>query len=113
MVLGTALEDAGGATHAMTGLLGHVTSFARRRINLGYRRARLLADSPLGTAGRSVRGHEFHYSQVVEPGGDEPLAEIEDAAGRSLGASGARRGHVTGAFFHAIAMDGDEGTADA
>lgn len=113
MVLGRALEDADGATHEMTGLLGHVTSFARRRINLGYRRARLLADSPLGMAGSSVRGHEFHYSQVVEPGGDEPLAEIEDAAGRSLGASGARRGHVTGAFFHAIAMDGDEGPARA
>src|SRR5690606_435248 len=34
MVLGAALEDAGGVTHAMTGLLGHVTSFARRKMNL-------------------------------------------------------------------------------
>ena len=29
MVLGRALEDADGVTHPMTGLLGHVTSFAQ------------------------------------------------------------------------------------
>jgi cobyrinic acid a,c-diamide synthase len=103
MVLGRALEDADGVTHPMAGLLGHVTSFARRRMNLGYRRARLLADSPLGGAGATVRGHEFHYSRLVEPGGDAPLAELFDGAGQPLGASGARRGRVSGTFFHAIA----------
>lgn len=105
MVLGAALEDADGVTHRMAGLLGHVTSFAKRRINLGYRRARLLADSPIGPAGSAVRGHEFHYSRVIEPGRDEPLAALSDAAGNALGPSGARRGHVTGTFFHAIAGD--------
>ncbi|TIU16806.1 MAG: cobyrinic acid a,c-diamide synthase, partial [Mesorhizobium sp.] len=39
MVLGEALEDAGGETHRMLGLLGHSTSFARRKMNLGYREA--------------------------------------------------------------------------
>lgn len=109
MVLGQALEDADGVTHEMTGLLGHATSFAKRRINLGYRRARLLADCPLGKAGQSVRGHEFHYSRLVESGADLPLAEIEDAAGNPLGGTGARRGNVTGAFFHAIAREPGDG----
>ena len=68
MVLGRALEDADGVTHPMTGLLGHVTSFAKRKMNLGYRQARLLADAPIGRAGATVRGHEFHYSRLVEPG---------------------------------------------
>jgi len=36
-------------------------------------------------------------------GGDEPLAELADAQGRSVGTAGGRRGHVTGTFFHAIA----------
>jgi cobyrinic acid a,c-diamide synthase len=103
MVLGQALEDAGGATHAMTGLLGHVTSFAQRRMNLGYRQARLLGDCAIGRAGAVVRGHEFHYARVVEPGADAPLAEIADALGQPLGRAGGRRGRVTGAFFHAIA----------
>ena len=52
MVLGESLEDADGVSHRMLGLLGHATSFAHRKLHLGYRQARLLADSPLGKAGR-------------------------------------------------------------
>ena len=103
MVLGAAIEDAEGVTHAMTGLLGHVTSFAKRRINLGYRQATLLDDCVIGRTGDAIRGHEFHYSRVIEPGNDAPLATLRDATGRDLGASGSRRGTVTGCYFHAIA----------
>lgn len=105
MVLGRAIEDGGGATHAMAGLLGHATSYAQRRMNLGYRRARLLGPAPIGPAGARVRGHEFHYSRVIEAGADAALAELADGEGRPLGPSGARRGAVTGTFFHAIAME--------
>lgn len=103
MVLGEALEDADGTTHRMLGLLGHSTSFARRKMNLGYRQARLLADCPLGAAGTSVRGHEFHYARITDPGNDAPLADMADGEGRPLGPAGARRGNVSGTFFHAIA----------
>jgi cobyrinic acid a,c-diamide synthase len=103
MVLGAGLVDAQGQRHAMLGLLGHATSFAKRKMNLGYRQARLRAESPLGPAGVTVRGHEFHYAQVIEPGADEPLADIADGQGNALGTSGARRGNVSGTFFHAIA----------
>ena len=51
----------------------------------------------------TVRGHEFHYAQLLAPGDDEPLADLSDGQGQPLGASGGRRGHVTGTFFHAIA----------
>jgi cobyrinic acid a,c-diamide synthase len=105
MVLGEAIEDAAGARHAMAGLLGHITSFARRRLHLGYRRATLLADGPLGPAGTRLRGHEFHYASVVQRGGDAPFAAIADGEGRPLGMEGSRRGLVTGSFFHAIAAD--------
>ena len=37
MVLGQSIEDAAGQRHAMTGLLGHATSFAKRKLHLGYR----------------------------------------------------------------------------
>ncbi|MGN6145578.1 MAG: cobyrinate a,c-diamide synthase [Mesorhizobium sp.] len=103
MVLGEALEDADGTTHRMLGLLGHSTSFARRKMNLGYRQAHLLADCPLGPAGTRVRGHEFHYARITEPGNDAPLADMADGEGRPLGLAGARRGMVSGTFFHAIA----------
>jgi cobyrinic acid a,c-diamide synthase len=103
MMLGQWLEDANGVRHPMAGLLGHTTSFARRKLHLGYRVARLLADCPLGAAGALIRGHEFHYATPITPGDDAPLAELADGQGMTLGRCGARRGLVTGAFFHAIA----------
>jgi cobyrinic acid a,c-diamide synthase len=108
MVLGEGIEDAAGQRHAMAGLLDHATSFAARKLHLGYRKARLLGDGPLGSAGGVIRGHEFHYASLLSPAGrDEPFAELSDGNGKALGTSGGRRGRVTGTFFHAIA------TADA
>lgn len=103
MVLGRSIEDADGVTHAMLGLLGHATSFAKRKMNLGYRQATLAAPCPLGSAGSVVRGHEFHYAQTVQRDDDTPLGELADGQGNPLGGFGGRRGHVTGTFFHAIA----------
>ena len=103
MVLGESLEDATGKPHAMTGLLGHATSFAKRKLHLGYRSARLLADTVLGSKGATVRGHEFHYASLTAAGDDESFAELADGEGRALGHAGGRRGRVSGTFFHAIA----------
>jgi cobyrinic acid a,c-diamide synthase len=103
MVLGEGLEDADGHRHAMTGLLGHATSFAARKLHLGYRTARLRADTMLGRRDAVLRGHEFHYATLISEGDDEAFAELADAEGRALGPAGGRRGRVTGAFFHAIA----------
>jgi cobyrinic acid a,c-diamide synthase len=104
MVLGQGLEDGDGVRHAMAGLLGHATSFARRKLQLGYREARLVVDSPIGPAGSMVRGHEFHYATLISPGDDAPLADLVDGQGRPLGRCGGRRNRVTGTFFHAIAQ---------
>ncbi len=103
MVLGDTLEDAEGVTHPMMGLLSHQTSFAKRKMNLGYRQATLLNTCPLGAEGQTVRGHEFHYARVVHPGNDEALATIADGLGNPIGMSGGRRGNVSGSFFHGIA----------
>ncbi len=103
MVLGESLEDAAGRRHAMTGLLGHATSFACRKLHLGYRTARLLADGVLGRSGTIVRGHEFHYASLTSTGRDEPFAELTDSEGRGAVRAGGRRVRVTGTFFHAIA----------
>jgi cobyrinic acid a,c-diamide synthase len=105
MVLGEGLEDANRARHAMTGLLGHATSFADRKLHLGYRQARLLCGTPLGSAGAIIRGHEFHYATLISPGGDPPLLELRNGQGQLLGSSGGRRGYVSGCFFHAIARE--------
>jgi cobyrinic acid a,c-diamide synthase len=103
MVLGQGIEDADGKRHAMTGLLQLETSFARRSLHLGYRRARLRADGVLGATGGAIMGHEFHYARILSVG-DEPLVDCQDAAGAAVPEAGARRGTVSGTFFHAICM---------
>ncbi len=103
MVLGATLEDASGERHAMLGLLSHATSFAKRRLHLGYREATLLADAAPGPRGAVLRGHEFHHASTVDPGCDAPLARVTDAQGDDLGPAGSVRGKVSGSFFHMIA----------
>jgi cobyrinic acid a,c-diamide synthase len=89
----------------MTGLLGHATSFAKRKLHLGYREARLLSDSALGSAGAILRGHEFHYAALIERRNDMPFVDLRDERGNPLGPSGGGRGRVTGTFFHMIAQE--------
>ena len=104
MVLGEGLIDKDGMRHAMTGLLGLETSFAARRMHLGYRLAELTVDMPGHASGARLRGHEFHYATIVSQP-DTPLAVVRDANGAEVAESGSRRGHVTGTFFHLIAED--------
>jgi cobyrinic acid a,c-diamide synthase len=101
MVLGLGLEDADGRRHEMTGLLGLETSFAKRKLHLGYRRARLQRDCSLGSEGTEVFGHEFHYASTVSVRGDS-LVDCRDASGVSVPEQGVRQGSVTGTFFHVI-----------
>lgn len=101
MALGQALVDAQGERHAMAGLLGLETSFAKRKMHLGYRLATLCTPMPGFGAGARLRGHEFHYASILEAP-DDPLAEVVDANGAGVPETGSRRGLVTGSFFHLI-----------
>jgi cobyrinic acid a,c-diamide synthase len=102
MALGAGLVDAQGVRHEMAGLLALETSFAKRKMHLGYRAARLTAPMPGFAAGADLRGHEFHYATILSQT-DAPLAEVTDATGAQVAETGSRRGHVTGSFFHLIA----------
>ncbi len=103
MVLGQSLTAADGTVHPMAGLLAASFSFAKRKLALGYRVARLAGDHGLGPAGTVWKGHEFHYASA-EPGepADAPFAVVEDAQGLPQ-PGGSRRGSVSGSFFHLVA----------
>ena len=109
MTLGASLTDASGQEWPMAGLLDVKTSFAKRKMNLGYRDVTLLQDGCLGAKGARLRGHEFHYATITEQGQDEPLAMARDAYGSAPTPSGSRRGQVSGSFFHVVAQAPDEG----
>jgi cobyrinic acid a,c-diamide synthase len=102
MTLGQSLIDPRGQGHDMAGLLPITTSFAERRLHLGYRRMRLLGASPLGQSGATYRGHEFHYATLLDAGGAPPLFDVTDARGQSRGPDGAQVGAAAGSFLHLI-----------
>lgn len=107
MALGAGLVDAEGKRHRMAGVLGLETSFAQRRMHLGYRLAELSAPMPGLGAGQRLRGHEFHYATILSQP-DAPLARVTDATGAPVAETGSIRvlaggGRVSGTFFHLIA----------
>jgi len=108
MVLGKILVDGDGQSHVMAGLLGLETSFAQRRMHLGYRDVELDAgaalgsDNVLGGPGARFRGHEFHYAKVIKEGPGAPLFRSRDVAGDDLGLVGLAEGRVMGSFIHLI-----------
>lgn len=97
MVLGDGLVDAEGHRHAMAGLLRLETSFAKRRLHLGYR--------SLEARGGPWRGkftaHEFHYASTIRADGT-PLFRAWNAEGESLPDMGLINGSVSGSFAHII-----------
>jgi cobyrinic acid a,c-diamide synthase len=102
MALGRHLIDGHGEGHIMAGLLPLTTSFAEPRLQLGYRRIRLLQSTPLGKAGTAYRGHEFHYATLLEAGSAPALFDATDARGQPLGPVGAQVGKAAGSFMHLI-----------
>ncbi|HJN25074.1 MAG TPA: cobyrinate a,c-diamide synthase [Rhodospirillales bacterium] len=108
MVLGKGLTDKDGARHVMAGLLPLETSFAKRRLHLGYREVELDAGAALGSGkvlgnpGQRYRGHEFHYATVTNESPGAPLFKASNAAGDDLGLVGLADGRVMGSFIHMI-----------
>jgi cobyrinic acid a,c-diamide synthase len=100
MVLGDAIIDGDGTSHAMAGLLPLTTSFATRKLQLGYRQLK-----PLNATWKAnLRGHEFHYSTITSKGAADPLFHASDAAGNDLGMIGQRVGNVMGSYAHVISQ---------
>lgn len=104
MALGQAIIDAEGRSQSMAGLLPLVTDFQNRKMHLGYRQARLKADTPFGRAGSRFRGHEFHYATLHSQAEGGSLFEAWDAKSAALGGMGLIRNRVFGSFLHLIAQ---------
>lgn len=102
MVLGDALLDGDVERRRMLGLLPVTTSFAARKLSLGYRRLTPRAGAPWT---QTLRGHEFHYATIVAAGAAEPLFDAEDAGGAPLGTMGLQVGSVSGSFAHVISQE--------
>lgn len=97
MTLGNGLIDASGTPHAMAGLLPLETSFATRRLHLGYRTLTAAQGPFPGT----WAAHEFHYATTLRADGPA-LFTATDAEGTALAPMGLTLGRVSGSFAHLI-----------
>ncbi len=97
MMLGDGLIDADGNAHKMAGLLRLQTSFAERKLHLGYR----MLQATQGPMAGQYCAHEFHYSTTQHTQG-KPLFAMTDAEGTALPDAGLIEGSVMGSFAHII-----------
>ncbi|MEO1918898.1 MAG: cobyrinate a,c-diamide synthase, partial [Paracoccaceae bacterium] len=85
MALGESLTDSDGAEHRMLGFLPVRTSFAARKLHLGYRGLTPICDLPWAGP---LNGHEFHYASVIEESSEGRLFGAQDSLGENLGGVG-------------------------
>ncbi len=99
MFLGESLEDGDGRRWPMVGALPLRTRMEPRLRALGYREVTARLDTPFGPAGIRFRGHEFHYSTLVDDGG---LPRAWGWTGRrGEGSGGFLRGRTLASYVHA------------
>lgn len=79
-----------GEIHSMVGALDIVCRMSGRA-KLGYRKVESICDTPIAVAGTGLRGHEFHYSEVV--------SNDETQRAYRISASGELEGYSKGALL--------------
>lgn len=70
------LIDAQGCSYPMAGVLDASAHMHTGLQSLGYREARLLSPAPFGIPSKNLRGHEFHWSDIVFTATYRPLCEL-------------------------------------
>ena len=103
MYLGRTLTTGDGADHPLAGVLPLRTAMLQRLRVLGYADVRWDVDSLWGAAGETIRGHEFHYSEMLD--GPRPsdgwlsAATVRRRRGQAV-RSGFRRGNILAGYVH-------------
>jgi len=94
------IELPGGQRLPLTGVLPASCHMRESRQRLGYTQAKSLHDTFLGAAGTYLRGHEFHWSEVVPDADCDALFELKDTRGRRSEAAGMQLGAICASYFH-------------
>ncbi len=98
MYLADGIVDFDGQSHAMAAVVPGWSVLDRPRLSLGYRTATSQNASFLLEAGESVRGHEFHWSQLRDGVPQETAAYAFDGAPTRL--EGCCVGSVLASYLH-------------
>ncbi|WP_136687285.1 cobyrinate a,c-diamide synthase [Halorhabdus amylolytica] len=105
MVLAESLTTTDGETHDMAGVLPATVEMRERYQALGHVELTVGRRTPIGDAGDTLRGHEFHYSTTTLDG-DAALAFDVDGEGIADGRDGLREYDTLGTYAHVHAESG-------
>lgn len=103
MYLCRELETREGDRYPMCDCFPFYTRMHRRLRTLGYREVELDGDTMLGCRGRTLRGHEFHYSDIVDAGDkDQPDTAyiVTSRKGGQQRSEGYRVSRTLGSYIH-------------
>jgi cobyrinic acid a,c-diamide synthase len=101
MYLCEELVDLNNASYPMTGCFPFATKMFPRLKALGYREITLTGDTTIGKRGLSIRGHEFHYSELTRLGSDfQTVYQISDRSGLDRPPGGYQINQTLGSYNH-------------
>jgi cobyrinic acid a,c-diamide synthase len=100
MYLTETLRDFEQRTYNMVGVIPAETVMNRNCMTLGYRSFEVTRLCLLGENGTKVRGHEFHYSELLPHGDVTYVGQLTDAQGQSCGCDGIICDNVVGLYTH-------------
>lgn len=98
----------------MCGVLDATARMGGRLRSLGYREVSLLTDAPFGLPGHTLRGHEFHWSDIELHHPYAPLYTVRDSRGERT--AGVAHGAVRAGYVHlfwGLAQDCADGADSA
>lgn len=102
MYLMQTIRDLQGRRHRMAGVFPLEATMEPRLRSLGYREVTTRAESLLGPAGTTVRGHEFHYSRMEphDEGNAERIYRMTPRNGQAEFEEGFLMNGVLGSYVH-------------
>lgn len=115
MYLSGGIEMRDGTRRDMVGALPFATRMLATRKRLGYAEVRQRHKGPFGDAGTCLRGHEFHYSEIIDRASlrsDNAAWEVRYRRAGAPVREGFRRGNLFASYVH-VHFAGRPGAADA
>lgn len=104
MYLSRYIHLTNGEKFKMLGLIPISVRMLNRRKALGYREVQLQGDCPLGRKGLKARGHEFHYSEIIEEDVEQNLYYVtnntNNMSGNPCGKEGFFVDNVIASYVH-------------
>ncbi|MDS1029026.1 cobyrinate a,c-diamide synthase [Bacillota bacterium LX-D] len=100
MYLSQAIKDFEGREFPMVGIVPAKTQMQRRLAGMGYREYEAITNSILGLKEQKLRGHEFHYSSLVDVANDFPWAYSYQTVEGKIKYEGYAHENVLASYLH-------------